>query len=214
VCSSEYSLSSLWDLFSPILNTTLFNTQPKFYPLLGNDVPFSDHCTASLPALNNRHRLKVIRKFVGNSLEGKRVLDVGARNFISESLDIWENTTGDLNRMFRSPNEIYDVITCFEVLQHTFNMGLLLDNIWGHLRGGGTLYLSTPRQGLFAWRHGKENFTELKVDALTRLLEYKGFVVTRSVVKRSYPFRFCFYGVRPPFKWLCHKFLLVEAVKV
>lgn len=182
------------------------------------EVPFSRHCTASLPALNNRHRLRQIRGFVGLSggltfPSWLKVLDVGSRNYIGFGLRVTDFTEGDLNVEMRTRLTQYDVVTCFEVLNHVMNMGILLDNIRAKLKVGGKLYLSTPRLGLFAWMHGQENFTELKKRSLVRLLEYKGFRVLRYEVKRSYPFRFCFYGFRPPFKWLLHKYQIVEAVK-
>lgn len=206
---------------------------------------WSGQFTASLPALNNKHRLRQIRNFIGvNSYKGDFVLDIGAKNFISESLGITQNTRGDLNKGVVAPLASYKFITCLEVLNHVQQDLTLLEGIHGLLEDGGTLYLSTPALGMFAYSHGKGNYKELKVRNTLMLLELCGFKVIRKKILTCYPFLFIFYGflqplrwfkpfpgdtihhagapkakwyffgTRPILKWLLHRYVIIEARKV
>lgn len=179
------------------------------------DVPFSHHCTASKPARNNKHRLKVFRKFIGWHIvpEGLRVLDIGAPNFIGQELGITDFTEGDLNRTMISPASNYDIITCFEVINHLYNHGVLIENIRKHLKDGGTLYLSTPKLWAIAWAHGKENYVEMKPRSICKLFEYFGFEVIRYEVHNPWFFGFMFWGFRPFFRFLFNRFQLWELRK-
>jgi SAM-dependent methyltransferase len=178
--------------------------------------PFSGHYTADKPAANNKHRLKRFRKFMGwdKVPEGLRVLDVGASNFIGRELGITDFTKGDLNRVFRSPKEEYDVITCFEVINHVMNHQLLLENIASRLKTGGKLYLSTPKLWLIAWPHGRGNYVEMKPRSMRLILEYCGFKILRYEVRNPWPFRFIFYGFRPPLRYIFNRYQLYECEKI
>jgi SAM-dependent methyltransferase len=70
----------------------------KVYDLKGA-TPFSGMFTADKPAQNNKHRLRVFRKFFGwdTKPDGLRVLDIGRSNYISRHLGITENTQGNFN---------------------------------------------------------------------------------------------------------------------
>ena len=166
-------------------------------------VPFSGHFTANLARPNNIHRLKIFKAFMGE-LKGE-VLDVGAPNFIGKSLGITDFTRGDLNKTFRAPKEKYDVITCFEVVNHVMNQLFLLENIHAHLKEGGRLYLSTPKLWLFAFPHGKGNYVELYPRSLRLMLEYAGFKIVREKTCNPWPLKFIFYGFTAPFRMLLSK---------
>ena len=204
-------------------------------------VPFSGQYTANLSRPNNIHRLKIFKAFMGE-LRGD-VLDVGAPNFIGKELGIKDFTRGDLNKVFRCSKEQYDVITCFEVVNHVMNQLFLLENIYSHLKPGGKLYLSTPKLWLFAWPHGKGNYVELYPRSLRMMLEYVGFKIVKEEVHNPWPFKFIFYGFlfplrllnketrkeqespntkqrmswmmgfRPVLRYLLNRFILVECVK-
>jgi len=204
-------------------------------------IPFSGFYTAGLDRPNNKHRLRIFRHFMGE-LKGD-VLDVGAPNYIGKELGITDFTHGDLNKSFKAPKEQYDVITCFEVVNHVMNQLFLLENIYAHLKPGGKLYLSTPKLWLFAWPHGKGNYIELYPRSLRSILEYVGFKIVREEVHNPWPFKFIFYGflfplrlfskktrkeqespntkqriswmlgMRPVLRYLLNRFIIVECVK-
>jgi SAM-dependent methyltransferase len=177
-------------------------------------IPFSEHFTADLPAANNKHRLKIFRKFIGaHSLGNLHVLDIGRPNFISRELKVTDNTVGDLNRGIKAPSNNYDAITCFEVLNHVMNALVLVQGMYDLLKPGGALYFSTPKLWLIPWYHGKENFVEYKVDRIKKLFEYAGFDVVRYECHNPWPPLFVFYGIRPPLRYLFNRFQLWEFKK-
>jgi len=186
----------------------------KVYDLKGV-IPYSGDFTAQKPAVNNKHRLKVFRKFMGWETvpEGLKVLDIGKSNFISRELGITHNTVGDLNKSVRAPSTDYDVITSYEVFAHNMNPLLFTQNCYNLLRPGGVLYLSTPLARGINWRHGRGNFTEYKKDAIQVLHEYVGFKPVRYETHNPWPWFFIFYGIRPPFRYLHNRFQLWEFQK-
>ena len=174
-------------------------------------VPFSATNTARLDVPNNRHRKRQYRQFTGDLL-GKSILDIGERNFITD--DRADNTIGDLTWGIKAPNDAYDVVTCFEVIQHVMNPALLLAEIHGLLRPNGILYLATPKPGPLSWYHGQENFVEYKPRQLRLMLEYCGFRVLKYEVRNPWPFRFIFYGFRPPLRYIFNRYQLYECEKI
>lgn len=178
-------------------------------------VPFANHCTASKPARNNKHRLKIFRRFIGwdKVPDGLSVLDIGASNYIGRELGITHFTAGDLNRTLRTTKygvEEYDVITCFEVINHLFNHGVLIENIKKRLKKGGTLYLSTPLYWLVAWKHGRGNYVEMTKESIQKLFEYYGFTVIRYETHNPWFWWFMFWGWRPFWRTLFNRFQLWE----
>jgi len=182
-------------------------------------VPFSGHYTADKPALNNRHRLKIFRKFLGwhSVPKNMKVLDIGASNFIGRELGITDFTAGDLNRTMRASGDEYGVVTCFEVINHLFNHGVLIENIKKRLKRGGKLYLTTPKYWLFAWKHGRGNYTEMDTHSIKLLFEYYGFKSLRYKTKNPWPWYWplhrSFWGFRPPFRLLFNRFQMWEFEK-
>lgn len=178
-------------------------------------VPFSNHCTASLPAANNRHRLKIFRKFINRADMSGCCLDIGPKNYIGTELGIGWNTVSDLNfNVVPIIRVIFHTVTCFEVLNHNMNPLLLLQNIHSLMEEGGCLYLSTPKSWLISWYHGPENFVEYKKDQLLKLIGYAGFKVVRYEVHNPWPWYFIFYGIRPVFRYIFNRFHLIEAIKI
>jgi hypothetical protein len=180
-------------------------------------VPYAGHFNADKDDLNNNHRLKQYRKFMGWDTVpyGLRVLDIGAPNYISRQLGITHNTFGDLNEWVRAPYHEYDVITCFEVMNKIFDQQTFLESTRALLRFNGRLYLSVPLLYGIAWEHHKDaSYVELKPNAVRTLATYVGFKPVRYYVGNPWPLKFVFYGIRPPFRWLHNRFQLWEFEKI
>jgi len=187
----------------------------KVYDLNGA-IPFSGHFTADKDAENNKHRLRVYRKFMGvQDFEGRKVLDIGKPNYISRELKIAYNTVGDLNKGVRPrPDDTdFDIITSFEVFAHVMNPLLLTQECYRLLRPGGTMYLGTPLLWLIPWFHGRGNFTEYKKDRVQIIHEYVGFKPVRYEWHNPWHWWFIFNGIRPPLRYLHNRFQLWELRK-
>lgn len=163
---------------------------------------WAGHFTADLPAINNRHRLKQLKRFMkAKSLEGHHALDIGKANYISREMKIKDNTHGDLNRGVKAPSDNYEIVTCLETLQHTLNHELVLRGIHSVMREGGRLFISTPKPWLFVWPHGKGNYVEIYPHSFRNILEYCGFKILREETQMSWPFRFIFMGFLQPLRY-------------
>ncbi|NOH00766.1 MAG: class I SAM-dependent methyltransferase [Chloroflexi bacterium] len=62
-----------------------------------------------------------------------------ARSTLSKEIDVFVGAVGSLHLENR-----YDLITCFDVLEHTRDLGEALDNIQDLLKDGGILALTVP----------------------------------------------------------------------
>lgn len=174
-----------------------------------NNVPFAKDCTAQLPALNNRHRLKIYRKFIGVEKFGEhlRVLDMGRSNYIGRELGI-EEDTGEIDFSYPFVRSIgqYDIVTAFEVLNHSRNAEIFAQNCYNNLCAGGVLYLATPLPKYLYWLHGNENFTEYRKTAVEQLFRYVGFTPVKYEVHSPFPWYFMFWGWRPFWRVMFHRF--------
>ena len=50
----------------------------------------------------------------------------------------------DLNRPIPTPHEVFDLVTCFETLEHVGNLPVAIDNLIALTRPGGTLFITVP----------------------------------------------------------------------
>lgn len=147
-----------------------------------------------------------------------RLLDVGcaygfflkraSKTFKVYGIDVSEHAVGccrasgmrtvnvhDVEHPFPFPRGLFDVVTCFEVIEHLNYPELLVDNIWASLKKGGILFFSAPnynlaRKFLFRFFDTLDHHVSLMhIDELQELLESRGFVVVRR-----------WTGI-PPLKW-------------
>jgi hypothetical protein len=145
-------------------------------------------------------RLKHYRGFL--NLYGLSVLDVGQASYISSMLGISNHTCEtDFNWDVRSYGDPYDVVTCFEVLEHVMNPALFLSSLICLMKPHGALYLSTPLAPPLSSLVWRGHFTEYRMDALNTLFDYVGLKVRRVEVFRSLPFSHALTGIRPFIRW-------------
>lgn len=81
----------------------------------------------------------------------------------------------------------YDVITCFEAIEHVDNPDLLIEKLSSWLKPGGKLIISSPNQTIMPWSaerfpEHKKHFTHKE---LKDLLESHGLSVTQTYSQQS-----------------------------
>lgn len=174
--------------------------------------PFMDGCDDQTITKCFRHRMKVVKKFIGKDIDPIITLDVGGSNKFSRALGIRHNTTGDLNAGFKR-KDLFKTITCFEVLEHVMNPLYLMESIYRSLRKGGTCYLSTPIKNWAYFMQTPKHFTEYQPDRLRKMFEYAGFEVVKYRKFCVWDWEFMFWGIRPFFRVLLHRNQLWELKK-
>lgn len=178
-------------------------------------IPFKYHGNSTDPDLNNCHRLKLYRKFIGLETIPSDSLDIGEPGYISRELEVFDNTIEtDFNHEVKAPAPPYQTITCFEVINHICNPLQFMEQIRDLLRPGGVLYLSCPIVFLIPWHHCRFNFVMYGQDRLETMFEYAGFKVVRSKKCIPWPFRFVFLGIRPVFRFLFNRIVIWELRKL
>lgn len=165
---------------------------------LNENIPFA--CQGDMYEIKRglRHRKRVIQKFTGlRDFYGIKSLDVGMPNRFSSEMKVRDNTgLCDLNRDMVTPDAEYDVITCFEVLEHVMNPLGMMDDIYALLRPRGVCFLSTP-VSRFGWYHSKAHFAEYKRDRLEKMFRYVGFEIVKYRTFCLWDPEFMFFGFRP-----------------
>lgn len=178
-------------------------------------IPFK-HVDSSLPAnLNNTHRLKLYRRFMGReTLGGIKSLDVGNPGYISSQLRPTHNTEDcDFNFTLGAPGRNYAIVTNFEVINHLMNPLWHLCHCAMVLAPGGVMYLSHPKLWLVPFHHCRFDFVDYEVGRFIQMCEYAGFEVVRHETRNPWPFRFIFTGFRPIFRWLFNRIEIYELRK-
>jgi len=95
-------------------------------------------------------------------------------------------------------NEMFDVVTMFFVIEHLPNVEEVLKKVWGMLKRGGILAISTPNgRGFTASLRPKKYYSiipedhlyEFSLDGMIKLLERNGYKVRRVVNTGFHPER-------------------------
>lgn len=87
---------------------------------------------------------------------------------------------------FPFPKRYFDVVTCFEVIEHLYHPDRLLKNIYRVLKTGGFLYISTPNNNLLrrilvgSLEHLDHHVSLMHLSEFEKLLEKNGFVVVQK----------------------------------
>ena len=145
-------------------------------------------------------------------------LDIGDRSVMTEKLETlydvgFDNTNIDLDIEDLSTSFAfdYDLITCFEVLEHLFNpLHCLLQMKWV-LAPDGRIYISTPRyKPHFLWGN---HFHEMSEKSILALFERAGLRVVRRKTIFIMPWRSLLTGFRPWLRLIFDRGYLFELVK-
>ena len=168
------------------------------------------------PAYSNDIRLfRNTAKFIG-SLSG-RVADMGCSNskseYLSRHFDI-EIDQIDCDFNFDAlPMFKYDVVLCFEVIEHLQNPLLFMTNLKGMLKPGGVIYLSTPER-IRILQNNPYHFIEMNAKHLDRWilspLKLRVLRSTRELIFHSWGFYFT--GLRPLLRMFLDRTRIYEVV--
>ena len=174
-------------------------------------IPWDYHGSANREDANNKHRLKIYRKFIGRNHLECYSLDIGQSNYIGRCLGVQDNTLPtNYNYDIGVKGTNYLAITCFEVINHVMNPLQFMEQIHSLLREGGICYLSAPKLWLVPWHHCKYNFVNYKPSKLKVLFEYAGFKAVRCETHNPWPWWFMFCGFRPFFRTLLNRIQVWE----
>lgn len=145
-----------------------------------------------------------------------RVLHVGGEGMMGKLIRATWGTEYDGTNDTDFNDEIsaspisYDVVLCFEVLEHVMNPLNAMRDIYRLLIPGGVCYLSTPILGWIPIFHTNLHFTEYQISKLKILFEYAGFEIVRQEAFNPVPAWAVFTGVRPIVRYLFQRIVLYE----
>ena len=114
------------------------------------------------------------------------VLDIGTRNFFTETLEIMYNvkidsTSGELEEVFICPKEKYDFIHYNNVIEHQYNPLYTLLEIKKHLKPNGLLIIGCPLKPKWI-TSAKCHFHEFDRYAYDKLIDRAGFKIVEEVL--------------------------------
>lgn len=139
-------------------------------------------------------------------------LDIGDRTPFTSELESFfgcpfDSTAVDLDVDILAGR--YDIVTCFEVIEHLFNPLHCLLQIEKVLASDGRLYLSTPRyKPHVVW--DPQHFHEMSSRSIGSLIDRAGFTIIRQKVITILPWWFYFTGFRPLIRGLFDRIWLFE----
>ena len=154
------------------------------------------------------HRLRITKEFMGDDVKASNtIMDIGSDNLFARSLGIHEHPyETDYNVTILSPSgKKYDVVTCFEILEHLMNPLGLMQSIHKMLKRGGVCYLSTPKAAIINWYCGPKHFAEYKRDRLETMFKYVGFEVVKYRTLALHDWWTIFTGFRPPLRYVLQR---------
>ena len=161
---------------------------------------------------SNQVRWGKTMAFLAPAESAIRGLDIGDRTPFTSELESFfgcpfDSTTVDLDVDILVGR--YDIVTCFEVIEHLFNPLHCLLQIKKVLASDGKLYLSTPRyKPHVIW--DPQHFHEMSSRSIGGLFDRAGFTILRQKVITNLPWWFYLTGVRPLLRGLFDRIWLFE----
>lgn len=162
--------------------------------------------------IHNRVRWKKIGEFLPKVEKVERGLDVGDRSVFTDILERFydcrfDNTTGDLDTDLLRGD--YDIITCFDVIEHLYNPLHCLLQIKSVLQDDGLLLLSTPLfKPHFLW--SENQFHEMLYRSLTHLIQRANLKIVRQRKITTLPWWRYITGFRPLLRGLLDRTIIME----
>jgi len=149
-----------------------------------------------------RVRFKFTRKFVQEGITGNgAVLSIGTENrfdtLMAEQFNLPISfTSGDFDREWSAPEQKYDYVFCFEVIEHLMNPLHFLDGLHRYISQDTRIFLTTPYRPHLFWNN--QHFHEYDQLRFKHLLDSAGFAVVRHQTRIAwYHPLFYLSGVRP-----------------
>lgn len=106
--------------------------------------------------------------------------------------------TGDIGK-FQTQTK-YDVVVCFETIEHVINFKLAVSNLYCLLKDGGILFISSPNRivtspsasNLYSKPKNKHHCQEFTISELSNLLFSHGFIIKNKNIfgQRQYDYPF------------------------
>lgn len=131
--------------------------------------------------------------------DASRGLDIGQRSSFTTQLESFFDCPFDTTKVDLDVEPLagrYDVVTCFEIIEHLFNPLHLLLQIRKVMPPAGRLYLSTPSgKPHFLW--SSSHYHEMLFRSIKALFDRAGFSILRKQKITTFPWWFYFKGVRP-----------------
>ncbi len=161
---------------------------------------------------HNQMRWEKTMAFLAPAESAIRGLDIGDRTPFTSELESFfgcpfDSTTVDLD--VDTLVGRYDIVTCFEVIEHLFNPLHCLLQIKKVLASDGKLYLSTPRyKPHVIW--DPQHFHEMSSRSIGGLFDRAGLTILRRKVITNLPWWFYLTGVRPLLRGLFDRIWLFE----
>jgi len=121
--------------------------------------------------------------------QNQLILDVGARNPLTEALELEhkvsiDNTSGDLDIDFNIPGKDYDVIIYSHTIEHQFNPLYTLLELKKILNDNGVLYVLMPERGKLLWTKG--HYHEIDDYRFNLLIERSGFEIIKKTREKAW----------------------------
>lgn len=148
-------------------------------------------------------RAERIKKFVSRHLLGKAeiALDCGMSNpvgdHIAETLDLeLINTVGDLDFNYTALKRKYDVVFCFEILEHLMAPKYFLKTLSPIITEKTQIFISYPSRPKFLWT--EFHFHEYDKKRFEYLMKECGYrIIAWERVRAPFSFKSCVLGIRP-----------------
>lgn len=177
----------------------------------GSNYEFLDYPTEYFEKEYYSKRIKYVSKFFKTTLSGKKILDIGCSDgsflefchkngFKTFGLDISKDmiTNGKkyypnnklycLNATSKYPflENYFDIITSFDLIEHTRNPNRVLSNIYKHLKKNGIAYIITPN-GKQKADNDITHISLMSFDKVRELVKKNKFKILDSYKYKYYP---------------------------
>ncbi len=182
--------------------------------------PFREPADQNVTPAIIRRRIKFLKNWIGDFPKGTKILDIGEPNSFTKTL-VKEfgveiaNTEGDFNFPDWTPKDKFQIVFCFEVVEHLMNPLLFLKTLRERMHEGGVLYLTCPKPS-FRFLQMDFHFNEMDERRLRALFTLSGgFRIEESgTTKSAYPWFIFWRGFRPLCRWFFQKTYYIKAIAV